>query len=107
MASCTHYGWETTYPESNEPDSWDTACGRSSFEHYTSQWSQVTCKQCLTHRPRNKLNNRHKLIAGDLWGTPELYRNPKKAVWEPINAAWIGRTVASFNNQLTFVRPAS
>lgn len=50
------------------------------------------------------LNNRHKLKAGDKWGAPVLYRNKDNVPWEPINPEWVGRTVASFENKINFIR---
>lgn len=47
-----HYGWETTYPESNEPMDWGTACGLENFENYEEKWEHVTCKKCLKRAPQ-------------------------------------------------------
>jgi len=52
MAPRIHYGWETTYPESNEPDSWGTACGRTCFECYT-----ISCKGYSNKTNPNKNSN--------------------------------------------------
>jgi hypothetical protein len=48
-----HYGYENTYPESNEPSDWGTSCGLTSFENYTQDKNQVTCKRCLKAMRKN------------------------------------------------------
>ena len=53
MRKVIHFGWETTYPESNEPFDWGTACGLDSFDKYTDNWNKVTCKRCLKKMPQN------------------------------------------------------